>query len=82
MGIKVLYERMGSLIPVQSLTSHKLEGQDDSPMSAGFRTSACSSGERWEVELPGLIWWGEAPVRCQDIVNTNGQDMGNTLAKT
>jgi len=27
-------------------------------------------------------WWGEAPVRCQDIGNTNGQDMGYTLAKT
>ena len=36
MRIKLLYERLGSLIPFQSLTSHKLEGQDDSPMSAGF----------------------------------------------
>jgi hypothetical protein len=25
---------------------------------------------------------GEAPVRCQDIRNTNGQHIGNRMAKT
>jgi hypothetical protein len=34
----------------------------------------------WSAAAP--IWWGEAPVRCQDIGYTNGQDMGYTLAKT
>jgi len=29
-----------------------------------------------------LTWWGEAPVRCQDIGNTNGQHIGNRMAKT
>lgn len=36
MRIKLLYERLGSFIPGQSLTSPRIAGQDDSPMSGAF----------------------------------------------
>jgi hypothetical protein len=51
------------------------EGTTDS--ARGFKPIGAKERARSDQD-----WWGEAPVRCQDMGNTNGQDMGYTLAKT